>query len=73
MRAIFCDISKVLVKVCHKGGPLLNQFTDYLDNRVQRVVLPGASSSWASVNPGVPQGSIFGPFLFFKLKTLILQ
>ena len=60
VRAMFCDISKAFDRVWHKGilfklesvgigGSLLNRFTDYLDNRVQRVVLPGTSSSWASV------------------------
>ena len=60
VRAMFCDISKAFDRVWHKGilfklesvgigGSLLNRFTDYLDNRVHRVVLPGTSSSWASV------------------------
>ena len=54
MRAIFCDISKAFDRVWHKGllyklqtvgitGHLLQWFTDYLNNRKQRVVLPGAS------------------------------
>ena len=54
VRAIFCDSSKAFDRVWHKGllfklesvgigGSLLNWFTDYLDNRVQRVVLPGTS------------------------------
>ena len=49
VHAIFCDISKAFDRVWHKGllfklesvgigGSLLNWFTDYLDNRVQRVV-----------------------------------
>ena len=47
--------------------PLLQWFTDYLNNRKQRVVLPGTASSWASIKAGVPQGSILGPLLFFNL------
>ena len=39
-------------------------FTDYLSNRKQRVVLPGAVSDWASIRAGVPQGSILDPLLF---------
>ena len=77
VRAIFCDISKAFDRVWHRGllyklqsvgisGLLLQWFTDYLHNRKQRVVLPGAHSDWTSVKAGVPQGSILGP-LFFLL------
>ena len=55
VRAIFCDISKAFDRVWHKGllyklqtvgitGHLLQWFTDYLNNRKQRVVLPGVFS-----------------------------
>ena len=71
VRAIFCDISKAFNRVWHKGllfklqsvgisGSLLQWFTDYLYNRKQRVVIPGVSSNWSSVEAGVPQGSIPG-------------
>ena len=72
-RVVFCDISKAFDKVWHKGlllrraeigGKLLNWFSDYLSNRVQRVVLPGGVSSLCHVQAGVPQGSILGPLLF---------
>ena len=69
VRAIFCDISKAFDRVWHKvllfklqsvgiSGSLLQWFTDYLYNRKQRVVIPGVSSNWSSVEAGVPQGSI---------------
>ena len=75
VRAIFCDISKAFDTVWHEGllfklslagikGQLLDLFSDYLDNRFQRVVVPGAQSDWIGIKAGVPQGSILGPLLF---------
>ena len=37
---------------------------NYLTDRIQRVTIPGGSPDWASVNSGVPQGSILGLLLF---------
>ena len=67
--AIFCDISKAFDRVWCAGllfklnlagvkGQLLDWFSDYLDNRSQRVVVPGAQSDWTGIKTGVPQGSI---------------
>ena len=78
IRAIFCDISKAFDKVWHKGllykletagisESLLSWFTDYLNNRLQRIVLPGGSSAWTPIKAGVPQGSILGPLLFLYI------
>ena len=75
VRSVFCDISKAFDRVWHKGlllklkyvgirGSLLKWFSNYLLDRKQRVVIPGASSDWSSVTAGVSQESILGPLLF---------
>lgn len=75
VRAVFCDISKAFDRVWHTGllhklkaagvtGEVLSWFKNYLSDRKQRVVLPGASSEWTYIHAGVPQGSILGPLLF---------
>ena len=45
-------------------GSLLQWFSNYLHDRKQRVVLPGATSDWSTSRAGVPQGSILCPLLF---------
>lgn len=75
VRVIFFDISKAFDRVWHRGliaklnsagidGKLLLWFTDYLQDRSQRVVLPGCKSDCKRIKSGVPQGSILGPLLF---------
>ena len=75
VRGVFLDITKAFDKILHQGlhykprqngisGELLDNLTDFLDNRTQRVILNGRYSSWAKHEAGVSQGSIFGPLLF---------
>ena len=75
IRVIFFYISKAFDKVWHRGlllklqkaglhGNLLSWFSNYLSERQQRVVLPGAQSELGAITAGVPQGSILGPLLF---------
>ena len=68
-------MSKAFHKVWHKGivfklqqngisGKLLRALSDFLKDRMQRVILNGEVSSLTDVDAGVPQGSILGPLFF---------
>ena len=41
-----------------------NIIINYLRNRKHRVKIAGTCSDWATINRGVPQGSVLGPLLF---------
>ena len=46
------------------SGSLIDWLSNYLENRLQRVCTNNCTSTWQSINAGVPQGSILGPLLF---------
>ena len=54
-------------------GHLLQWFTDYLNNRKQRVVLPGVLSLWTDLKVGVPKDSILGTLLFLTYINDIVR
>jgi len=74
-QAVLCDLSKafdcvdrgiLLKKLEYYGiiGSKIKLFESYLTNRQQKIFLNNSMSGTASVEYGVPQGSVLGPFLF---------
>ena len=83
---VFLDASKAFDRVWHAGllfklkqlgicQPILGWVKSYLSNRFMRVVqlVKGQSSSWSSIEAGVPQGSILGPLLFLIYTNDIVR
>ena len=75
VRVVFCDISRAFDRVWHAGllhkitkcgitGELHAWFESYLNNRQQRDVIKGESSTQGAIEAGVPQGSVLGPVNF---------
>ena len=75
VRGIFLDISKAFDRVWHDGfiykiksigikAMFFKLIIIFLENRFQRVVLNGQTSSWEPVVARVPQGSVLEPLFF---------
>ena len=75
VRFVFCDVSKAFDKVWHKGllfklkltgvnKQLISWIESYFSDRQQKVVSEGFSSTLKGIKAGVPQGSMWDPFLF---------
>ena len=60
------DHEILLDKLYHYGirGIAFDWIKSYLSNRQQKVCYNGTSSTFKTMNCGVPQGSILGPLLF---------
>ena len=73
---VYLDLKKAFDKVSHArliwkleqtggiGGKLLEWMKSYLTDRKMKTVIRGASSNWAEVGSGVPQGSVLAPLMF---------
>ena len=55
---------RLLLKLKFHGEGIIKWIEKWLTDRRRRVVIEGEASNWKSVQSGVPQGSVFRPFLF---------
>ena len=82
--AVALDVFKAFDRIWHAdifhrlksygiSGQIFDLISSFLSNRRLRVVLDGKSSQEYSVIADVPQGSIFGPTLFYYTSVTFLM
>ena len=79
------DFQKAFDKVPHKrlirkaknymlDNPLLEWIEDFLTGRTQKVSINGSTSDWKEVTPGIPPGSVLGPYCSYcSLTTYLME
>jgi hypothetical protein len=78
------DFQKAFDKVPHKrlirkaknymlDNPLLEWIEDFLTGRTQKVSINGSTSDWKEVTPGIPSGSVLGPYCSYRSLTTYLM
>ena len=83
-RAVALDVFKAFDTIWHAdilhrlksygiSGQIFDLISSFLSNRRHRVVLDGKSSQEYPVIADVPQGSIFGPTLFYSTSVTLMM
>ena len=83
-RAVALDVFKAFDTIWHAdilhrlksygiSGQIFDLISSFLSNRQHRVVLDGKSSQEYPVIADVPQGSIFGPTLFYSTSVTLMM
>ena len=81
---VFLDLAKAFDKVPHNllvqklrekqvSEEIVQWTEDWLQRRVQRVVLNGQESEWTPVESGIIQGSVLGPTYFTVYMTTLMR
>ena len=53
-----------ILKYMNFGDNVVSMIKTYLQNRIQKIILPSSFSDWIKLYQGVPQGTTMGPLLF---------
>ena len=55
------------------GGSVVFSCTEFLSDRMQRVMVDGAANEWIKIISGVPPGSVLGPLLFILYTSEMFE